>query len=118
MKQATAIKTIFGTYIGRAVMIPAATHGMLVSARCSRTDTPDKLMRHWMKTLWLAVALVWLPAPLGAQSNDGCDVLKIAGARLVAATVQGAVNARLASKPWTSVSKGIGEKRQKFRRCL
>ena len=48
-----------------------------------------------MKTPWLGLAIVLLSASMQAQSNEGCDVLKIAGARLIALTMEGAVSARL-----------------------
>lgn len=48
-----------------------------------------------MKTLWLGLTFVLLLGRMPAQSNEGCDVLKIAGARLVAVTLEGAVTARL-----------------------
>src|SRR5215469_14295596 len=48
-----------------------------------------------MKTPWLGLAFVLLSAPMRAQSNEGCDVLKIAGARLVATTVEDAVTQKL-----------------------
>ncbi len=47
-----------------------------------------------MKTPWLGLAFVLLSAPMQAQSNEGCDVLKIAGARLVATTAEDAMTQR------------------------